>query len=192
MWKKRHTVLLEGAACDSSQLTSGHCGRGCLLFWNEAWLERMDEPDGSKLHAEPGDKREDRQNTGDSHEGIMGCYPERKPFRRNKEGFRTGAVVRVRPAEQIAATLNKEGMCGGVKYVPEHMGGYCGSLRIVSGIVDRYYDERDDDFIELEFCYTLRGATCSGLQGGGKPRCDRLCSLIWHRSWLEGSSLGLS
>lgn len=190
MWKKRRTVLLEGAACDSSQLRSGHCDRGCLLFWNEAWLERTDAPAGSEDYAEPGGEREYRQYTGDGPDAIG--HTEDEGPRGNGDDFRTGTLVRIRSAEQIAGTLNEDGICGGIKYVPEHMDGFCGSLRIVSGTVDRYYDERDGNIIRLERAYTLTGVTCSGTQVDGEPRCDRLCSLIWHRSWLEESGLSVS
>ena len=185
MWKKRRTLLLEGAACDSSQLSKGHCDRGCLLFWNEAWLERADAPAG--YEAAPGGERGYGQHTGNGPDAAGGAADGVSPG--NGGGFRAGALVRVRPADQISATLDENGLCEGIKYVPEHMEEFCGSLHAVSGPVGRYYDERDDSFIKLERAYTLAGVTCSGVQGEGKPRCDRLCSLIWHRSWLEESGL---
>lgn len=188
MWKKRRTVLLEGAACDSSQLSHGHCDRGCLLFWNEAWLEPTEAPTASGV--EPAGEREYGQGTGNNPDAVeyaAGGVPSG-----HGGNFRRGALVRVCSAEQIRRTLDEDGLCEGIKYVPEHMGGFCGTLRVVSGTVDRYYDERDDCFIELERAYTLAGVTCSGVQGDGEPRCDRLCSLIWHQSWIEEGGPGVS
>jgi hypothetical protein len=37
----KNTVFLEGLRCDGS--AHGGCQRGCLFFWNEAWLKSADE-----------------------------------------------------------------------------------------------------------------------------------------------------
>lgn len=46
MFQIRHTVLLENAFCDgnggSGKEWNG-CDRHCLLWWKEAWLERVEE-----------------------------------------------------------------------------------------------------------------------------------------------------
>lgn len=178
MWKKRHTVVLEGSTCDSSQLTGGHCDRGCLLFWNDQWLERVAPPEDAGEAAEDGRERPDKAGTiagAGAPAGRQGA----------PSGIREGALVRVRSVGQIEATLGPKGFCGGVKFVPEHMGQYCGGLYVVSGIVRKFYDERDDMFVEPGAAYKLRGVSCSGWQGEGRPSCDRGCSLIWDERWLE-------
>jgi hypothetical protein len=40
-----HAVHLEGLRCDGS--AHAGCQAGCLLFWKEAWLTRVDEPTGT-------------------------------------------------------------------------------------------------------------------------------------------------
>jgi hypothetical protein len=47
----RNAVHLEGVRCDGAD--HGGCQAGCLIFWNEAWLRRVDNPDQS-LPAKPG------------------------------------------------------------------------------------------------------------------------------------------
>src|SRR5665647_3261100 len=37
----QHTVFLEGQRCDGS--AHDGCQRGCLFFWNEAWLRTSEE-----------------------------------------------------------------------------------------------------------------------------------------------------
>ena len=186
VWRKRRagTVLLEAAGCDSSQLPIGHCDRGCLLFWNEKWLERTNAPACSEAEQEAhesGSVTWNRLDTAGHNAEITA--------RGTGEELGTGTPVRVLSAEQIRRTLDQDGTCEGIHFVPEHMDVFCGSLRIVSGTVTRYYDERDNLLIELECGYTLSGATCSGIQGDGEPTCDRLCSLVWHRNWLEKDGL---
>jgi len=183
MWKKRRTVLLEGSTCDSSQLKGGHCDRACLLFWNEQWLERIDPPEFAETPPEEQDgnpgpalMRKDEGATG-SGGGAVGSGPLTE--------LRAGALVRIRPSGQIEETLGPDGFCGGVRFVPEHMSQYCGGLYVVSGVVRKFYDERDDMFVEPRAAYKLRGVTCSGLQGPDRPSCDRGCSLIWDEHWLE-------
>lgn len=189
VWKKRRpgTVLLEGAACDSSQLGIGHCDRGCLLFWNETWLERTDAPTGEE--AGPGGEREHNRNNTDSSDAVR--HVGDRALRGSGQSFKVGHLVRIRTAEQINRTLDQDGTCEGIQYVPEHMDGFCGTLRVVSGTVTRYFDERDNHFVEFECGYKLAGVTCSGVQGDGKPTCDRLCSLIWHQRWLEEGGLNV-
>lgn len=40
----KRTVHLEGLRCDGS--SHGGCQAVCLLFWKEAWLRKLDSPEG--------------------------------------------------------------------------------------------------------------------------------------------------
>ena len=44
MHRMHNTVHLEGLRCDGS--AHGGCQAGCLLYWNEAWLQRVDPVEG--------------------------------------------------------------------------------------------------------------------------------------------------
>jgi hypothetical protein len=44
MHRMHNTVHLEGLRCDGS--AHGGCQAGCLLYWNEAWLRRVDPVEG--------------------------------------------------------------------------------------------------------------------------------------------------
>ncbi|HEY7550449.1 MAG TPA: hypothetical protein VH913_13165 [Hyphomicrobiaceae bacterium] len=48
----RNTVYLEDLRCDGS--SHGGCQAGCKLYWNEAWLRRVDDD-----HEGPADRRDD-------------------------------------------------------------------------------------------------------------------------------------
>lgn len=41
--KARSAVLLKDSRCDGAQLDGHACDRACLVFWSEAWLERVSE-----------------------------------------------------------------------------------------------------------------------------------------------------
>jgi len=183
VWKKRHTVVLEGSTCDSSQLRGGHCDRACLLFWNEQWLERIVPPGNSEMPLE--EKSGSADATSVWKEAGTAVGEGSLTGQGALTGFREGSLVRVRPVAQIEATLGADGLCGGVKFVPEHMSQYCGGLYVVSGVVRKFYDERDDIFVAPKEAYKLRGVSCSGVQGPDRPSCDRGCSLIWDGHWLE-------
>ena len=45
MYRMRHAVHLQGVRCDGQ--AHGGCQAGCLVYWKEAWLKRVeaDEPD---------------------------------------------------------------------------------------------------------------------------------------------------
>jgi hypothetical protein len=47
MHRMENTVHLEGARCDGQ--AHGGCQAGCLLYWREAWLKRVDGPEPDSL-----------------------------------------------------------------------------------------------------------------------------------------------
>jgi hypothetical protein len=57
----RNTVLLEGVLCDGRFFNG--CGRSCFYFWREAWLKRVEEPDGPGPRDAAGDRRGDGIST---------------------------------------------------------------------------------------------------------------------------------
>lgn len=51
----QHAVHLEGLRCDGS--AHGGCEAGCLIFWNEAWLKRAEQPLEDSLTAPIGNQQ---------------------------------------------------------------------------------------------------------------------------------------
>ena len=54
MYRMQHAVHLQGVRCDGQ--AHGGCQAGCLVYWKEAWLKRVeaDEPEPGADGAEPG------------------------------------------------------------------------------------------------------------------------------------------
>jgi hypothetical protein len=90
--------------------------------------------------------------------------------------------ARVKPVEQILATLDRDGRRHGVMFAPA-MAQYAGGRFPVHKRVDpiaanawrRAYGE----------WYVLTGVRCLGEVLNGDGPCHRGCGLLWHKDWLE-------
>lgn len=173
-----NAVLLEGANCDSSQLGSRRCDRGCLHFWKESWLE----PAAGPATLPAGDSP---SVTGRERIPRRAAVRESGTERPAPGALRVGTAVRVRDESAIAATLDDHGVCEGVPFIREHMARHCGQIFIVGKSVRQFFDEKADYMIRLPQGYALEGVICDGRQSGDEPDCDRGCALVWHRAWLE-------
>jgi hypothetical protein len=95
--------------------------------------------------------------------------------------LKPGELVEVRSVEEIRATLDAEGRCRGLYFMPG-MWALCGRrLRIVQR-VDRMMSERTGEMRALTGTYILEGATCDGKAHGG---CQRGCYVFWKDAWLK-------
>ncbi len=98
-----------------------------------------------------------------------------------------GDVVRVRTMAEIEATLDDNGRCGGMEFLPVVMAKFCGQTRTVRGRVDRFFDERNWKMLKLRDAVILDDVYCQ------PPReadiawagCARSCFLFWKEAWLE-------
>ena len=100
-------------------------------------------------------------------------------------GLQPGDLVRIRPAEQIAATLNDKGMNRGLWFDREMLV-LCGRTFRVRRRVTRFIDERTGEMIELRSdCFTLDGAVCSGEHSLSRWFCPRAIFPYWREAWLE-------
>jgi hypothetical protein len=100
-------------------------------------------------------------------------------------GLQPGDVVRVRSAEEIAATLNDKGMNRGLWFDRE-MQVLCGRTFRVRRRVSRFIDERTGEMVELKSdCLTLDGAACSGEHSLSRWFCPRAIFPYWREAWLE-------
>lgn len=90
--------------------------------------------------------------------------------------------MRVRPLEEIEATLDRDRRHRGCTFLPE-MAEYCGTTRHVLKTVNRFVDERDLKAKNASGIILLDGIMCKGTLEFGS--CDRSCHLLWRKEWLE-------
>jgi hypothetical protein len=96
--------------------------------------------------------------------------------------FSPGDRVRVKPIDQIQATLDCPSELKGCRFLPE-MGPYCGTIHRVLKPVKRFVDERECRVKTVKGVYLLEGVMCQGFELYGK--CDRSCFYYWREEWLE-------
>ncbi len=100
--------------------------------------------------------------------------------REDSKRLRTDDTVEVRSADEIAATLDENGMLEGLPFMPE-MQKYCGSrLRVIApvrkALVEGTGYRLFDDVVVLE------AAFCDGRSHAG---CQRMCNTLWKTAWLK-------
>ena len=111
------------------------------------------------------------------------------PARRNRmtPPLQAGELVRVRSLDEITATLDADGKCGGMAYLGIVMNRYTGRTLRVHRPIDYFFDERNWAMRKLRDAVLLEGAYCeppieAGVQWAG---CGRSCFLFWKEDWLE-------
>lgn len=104
----------------------------------------------------------------------------------NGNGFKPlnlqpGETVRVKPLEQIRATLDADGRNHKMLFAPA-MADYCGQLMTVRDRVENIVLETTTRQRKIKDTVVLEGAVCDGV-------CHRLCPrkslLFWRECWLE-------
>src|SRR4030095_2504234 len=93
---------------------------------------------------------------------------------------RRGTLIRVRPLEQILATLDDQGTLEGLPFMPE-MKQFCGKEFVVSSRLEKTCVEGLGARL-LPNTVTLGNLRCDGSAHDG---CQRACTLLWKESWLE-------
>jgi hypothetical protein len=105
--------------------------------------------------------------------------PTRSPSPRRSR-YRAGQLVRVRRADEIAATLDQEGTLDGLPFMPE-MTRFCGGTFEV-----RRSAHKTCAYLEgirrMDAAVHLEGLLCDGSAHGG---CQSRCSFFWKDAWLE-------
>ncbi|HZW03677.1 MAG TPA: hypothetical protein VFF68_07115 [Anaerolineaceae bacterium] len=96
--------------------------------------------------------------------------------------LQAGDWVRVRPREEIAATLDRFQELKGCAFL-DGMWLYCGTRQRVLVAMERFLDERDYKVKKVRGVVLLKGVLCAGTPVFG--RCDRCCHLFWREEWLE-------
>ncbi len=109
------------------------------------------------------------------------------PERRTAMGLQPGDRVRVRTREEISRTLDREGTCRGLGYIPEVMDRFSGGTYAVRGRVERFFDERNQKLMKLRDVVLLDDVFCEPRPDSKSPfaGCSRSCFLFWKEDWLE-------
>jgi hypothetical protein len=98
------------------------------------------------------------------------------------KSLNAGDLVRVRPREEIQATLDRWDSFKGCAFL-EEMAHYCGTIQRVLKRVERFMDERDYRMRKAIGIILLNGVICSWT--GMRGRYDRSCFFFWREEWLE-------
>jgi len=101
--------------------------------------------------------------------------------------FYKGDQVRVRPLEDIIATLDEKGTLGSLPFMPE-MKQFCGREFTVSCRLEKTCVEGAGVRL-LPDTVLLEGLRCEGTAHGD---CQRSCSLLWKEAWLEPVGSGIN
>ena len=96
--------------------------------------------------------------------------------------LQAGDWVRLRPLDEIEATLNNWRQLRGCTFMPE-MAHYCNTTQRVLKPMKRFVDERDLRVKRSSGIVLLEGVMCEGTAEFG--RCDRACFYFWREEWLE-------
>lgn len=94
--------------------------------------------------------------------------------------LRVGDRVRVRPAEEILATLDADGKLDGLPFMPEMLA-FCGQELTVFKRADKTCDE-DHTKRRMTDAVHLTGLRCDGSAHGG---CQAGCLIFWKEAWLQ-------
>ncbi|MGZ5871396.1 MAG: hypothetical protein ACXWKP_04705 [Bradyrhizobium sp.] len=114
-----------------------------------------------------------------------GAIPLGQRTPRRDLGLRPGDLVRVRPYEEILATmdvrLSNRGLSFDAELVP-----FCGKVFRVSTCVERFVDEKTGQMRRMNTpAVILEGVTCKALYSGQRIFCPRSIHLWWREIWLE-------
>jgi hypothetical protein len=105
-----------------------------------------------------------------------------------KLDLQVGEWVRIRPAEEILATLNENRKNRGLVFEPEMLR-HCGKTYRVRARLSRIIDEKSGKMITLaNDCIALEGLACRGLDNRKRLFCPRGPFFYWREAWLERAS----
>jgi hypothetical protein len=104
---------------------------------------------------------------------------------RGELNLQPGDTVQVRSPEEIARTVDENGLTRGLSFDWE-MISYCGGRYRVQDRVERIIDERTGQMIEIPSdCLILDGVVCSGECSRGRWFCPRAIYPYWREAWLR-------
>jgi hypothetical protein len=100
-------------------------------------------------------------------------------------GLEPGEWVQVKSAEEIEATLNRDGKHRGL-YFDREMLPFCGKTYRVKKRIERIIDDHTGAVIEMKSdCVTLEDVVCSGEHSFSRYFCPRAIQPYWRECWLR-------
>ena len=119
---------------------------------------------------------------------LFWSYPVRPTGRRKTPAanlaLEPGIRVRIRPKDEIFATLDEKGKNRGLWFDREMLP-YCGEERLVKSRVERFIDEGSGRMVELKSdCLILDGVVCRSHLSRGRWFCPRAIYPWWREAWL--------
>lgn len=123
--------------------------------------------------------------TGKRRPHVLGMIAQGEPTPSASLDLRSGEWVRVKPASEIARTLDRcnknRGMWFDADQVP-----LCEGAFEVKRRVRQIIDERTGYMIPLRNpCITLHGSVCSAMWSDDRLLCPRAITAYWREIWLE-------
>jgi hypothetical protein len=97
--------------------------------------------------------------------------------------FGPGEVVTIKTLPEIQKTLDTNGRCGGLQFMPG-MRKYCGQEARVLRKVRTIFDERLWKMVKIKDAYLLENVTCDGRDVFDGEGCDRTCYFFWKSGWI--------
>lgn len=104
----------------------------------------------------------------------------RRSPRPRRSRYRAGELVRIRSADEIAATLDEDGTLEGLPFMPE-MTRFCGATFEVRSSAHKTCAYLDG-IRSMDAALHLVGLHCDGSAHGG---CQSRCPIFWKDAWLE-------
>ncbi|HTN76721.1 MAG TPA: hypothetical protein VL096_15790 [Pirellulaceae bacterium] len=97
--------------------------------------------------------------------------------------YKAGDLVEVRSAAEILATLDAQGRCNGLPFMPEMLA-FCGQRLRVRAVAHKTCETARKTWQgrRLETTVHLADTRCNGAAHGG---CQADCTLFWHDAWLK-------
>jgi hypothetical protein len=109
-----------------------------------------------------------------------GTQPDREPL-----NLQPGDLVKVRPPEEIAPTLDADGLNRRLSFDREMLP-FCGQTFRVKDRVQRLIDDRTGRMLNISRdCLILDGVVCSGERTAGCWFCPRQIYPYWREAWLR-------
>jgi hypothetical protein len=108
--------------------------------------------------------------------GLVGRTPT------GKLDLQPGELVRIKPKEEILATLDENRLNRGLGF-DEEMSRFCGRIAVVQSRVERCIDEKNGRMLTMKSpCITLENNVCEGVY---TVSCPREFVPFWREIWLE-------
>jgi hypothetical protein len=123
--------------------------------------------------------------TGKAAPRVTGTIAAGKSTPADKLDVQVGEWVQVKPAAEIAVTLNVNNKNRGMWFDSEQVP-YCGGTFKVRRRVGRIIDERTGEMLTMQNpCITLEGSLCSGDFSEKRLMCPRAITGYWREIWLQ-------